>query len=163
MSITGGVVARGQGLAGLQEAIEALLEQDVMVGIPEGPPREDAEGMTNAQLGYVHENGSPLHNLPARRFLVPGVEAVQPEIAKRFEKATHAALDGNTEGVMRHLNAAGMIAQNSVKAVLNAGDFTPLAQRTIYQRELRGITRISPLVDTAQMRNSITYVVRKKD
>ena len=162
MSITGGVVARGQGLAGLQEAIETLLKQDVMVGIPEGPPREDG-GMTNAQIGYVHENGSPANNTPERRFLVPGVEAVQAEIAKRFEKATQAALDGNTEGVMRHLNAAGMIAQNSVKAVLNAGDFTPLAQRTIYQRELRGITRISPLVDTAQMRNSITYVVRKKD
>lgn len=162
MSITGSVVAAGRGIAAIAEAIEELTKREVMVGIPDGPERSDG-GMTNAELGYIHENGSPITNTPERRFLVPGVEAAQEEVAKRFRKAGEAAMDGNKQGVIRHLNAAGMLAQSSVKGVLSAGDFAPLSQTTLYKRSLRGIKRISPLIDTAQMRNAVTYVVRDKE
>lgn len=161
MSITGSVVAAGRGIAAIAEAIEELTKREVMVGIPDGPERDG--GMTNAELGYIHENGSPITNTPERRFLVPGVEAVQEEVAKRFEKAAQAAMDGNKQGVIRHLNAAGMLAQSAVKGVLSAGDFAPLAPSTLYKRKLRGIKRISPLIDTAQMRNAVTYIVRNKE
>lgn len=157
------VTSSGPGLSAIFEAIQALGKTEVLVGIPHGEARSDADGMTNAQIGYVQENGSPANNTPERPFLVPGVAAVQEQIADRFEKATLAALDGNKQGVMRHLNTAGMIAQNSVRAVVNAGDFTPLAPSTLAARERRKIKRIKPLVDSAQMRNSITYVVRDKE
>jgi hypothetical protein len=49
----------GEGLTGIFEAITDLMSNEVLVGIPHGENRTDADGMTNAQLYYLHEHGSP--------------------------------------------------------------------------------------------------------
>lgn len=173
------VTATGDGLAGILAALQELGKTDVMVGIPHGEPRSDS-GLTNAEIAYTQENGSPLQNIPERPFLVPGVEAVQDQIADRLGKAAMAALDGSPAGVVRQLNAAGMIAQNSVRATINSGEFEPLALSTIRKRARKGrkgarkylkqleqgpadSNLVKPLIDTAQMRNSVTYILRDKE
>jgi hypothetical protein len=60
-----------------------------------------------------------------------------------------------------NLGAAGMKAVMSVKAVINSGDFEELAPATIKARKRRKRKSEKPLVDTAQYRNSHTYVVLK--
>lgn len=174
------VTATGEGIAAIFAALEQLTKTDVMVGIPHGEARSD--GLTNAEIGYVQETGSPINNIPARPFLVPGVEAVQDQIADRLGKAVAAALDGSPAGVVRQLNAAGMIAQNSVRATINSGEFEPLALSTIRKRARKGrkgakkylkqlsdgqeppdAGLVKPLIDTGQLRNSITYVLRDKE
>ena len=173
------VTTTGPGLASIFAALQELGKTDVMVGIPHGEPRSDS-GLTNAEIAYTQENGSPLQNIPERPFLVPGVEAVQDQVADRLGKAAGAALDGSPAGVVRQLNAAGMVAQNSVRATLNSGDFTPLSLATIKKRARKGrkgarkylkqleqgpvdSNLVKPLIDTAQMRNSVTYVLRDKE
>lgn len=121
------------------EAVQKLTSQEVLVGIPHGEARSDAD-MTNAQIGYIQETGSPAMNLPARAFLAPGVEDCQEQTSVQLTKAIDQALAGNSQGVDRCLNRAGMIAQNSVRAKINTGDFEPLSAFGIrlvrYQKQL---------------------------
>ncbi|WP_238925097.1 hypothetical protein [Achromobacter insuavis] len=140
-----------------------LVKKDVLVGIPDSAPeRKEDTPLSNAQIGYILDNGSPKANIPARPFLVPGVENVQPEIVEDFRGGAKAALDGNAAGVERALVRAGLRAQNSVRAKIQDGPFDPLAPRTLADRKKRGRTGEKPLLDTGQLRNSVTYVVRKK-
>lgn len=156
------VTATGGGLAAILAAIHELASKEVLVGIPASAPTRDDGPLNNATIGYLQENGSPSMNLPARPWLLPAIEGVQDQVADRLVRATNAALDGSVEGVDRQLHAAGMIAQNAVRAKINSGDFTPLSEATLAARRRRGRTGTKPLIDTAQFRNSATYVVRKQ-
>lgn len=173
-------------LGEIMKSINTLVSKDVLVGIPDSKANrtnEDGEPINNAQLGYIHEYGSPINNLPARPFLGTGVEAAKDEIADRLESAAKNALDGKYAQMNQGFDKAGLVAQNSVKNVFNSGQFAPLADSTLRARASRGGTRgkaaqrelasrsegnapsnaeIKPLVDSGQLRNSITYVVRKK-
>lgn len=173
------VTMSGEGLTGIFEAIKDLMDNEVLVGIPHGENRTDADGMTNAQLYYLHEHGSPAKNIPARPTLIPGIASVQEKIADRLCKAVDAALDGNPDGVMKHYNAAGMIAQNAVRLYFVEASLAPLSIETIKARARRGrkgakeylkqldsgtpeAGLVRPLIDTGEMRKSITYVIRKR-
>lgn len=153
------VTMNGQGLADILAAIEDLTSKNVMVGIPHGETRE--EGLTNAEIGYINETGSPAVNLPSRPFLVPGLEECQELTGAQLTKAADEALKGNSQGVERCLNRAGMIAQNAVRAKINSGDFEPLSNATLRKRRRAGKKRTKPLIDTGQLRNSITYIIKK--
>jgi hypothetical protein len=171
------------------KAISQLANKDVLVGIPDSAPERTDTPITNAQIGYVMETGSPANNIPARPFLVPGVASVQDEVAGRFRTAATAALSGSQPGAEAALRAAGMVAQNAVKKKINDGPFTPLSPRTIAERrrgrktqsmrksekeyakllaqgkteqEAQDLAGIKPLVNTGSMRNAVTFVVRKK-
>jgi phage gpG-like protein len=149
----------------LVKALNALPIHDVLVGIPEeNADRKQGQGpITNAALGYIHENGAPEANIPARPFLMPGIRSAEPKVAKYMMQAGKAALDGEEERIDRILHAAGMVASNSVKDTINAGVPPALKEGTIAARLRRGRTGNVPLIDTGQLRNSITYVVRKKE
>ena len=68
----------------------------------------------------------------------------------------------NPSAVLTAKNKAGLIAQNSVKATITAGEgFAPLAESTLAARKRRGVSRTKPLIDTGSLLNSITYVIRK--
>jgi hypothetical protein len=170
------VTSTGEGLASIFEAIEKLTSQEVLVGIPHGETRED--GMTNAELGYLHENGSPSQNIPARPVLVPALERVQGQTADLLVKAAHAALDGNPSKVDANLKRAGMVALRSVRLYFVEGTFAPLSLATIRARANRGRSGakkylkqikagppeaglVRPLIDTAQFRKSTTYIIKK--
>ena len=144
-------------------ALSDLASKDVLVGIPETAGDHKGTPISNAAIGYIQEMGSPVNNIPPRPFLVPGVEAVQEQVAARLGKASQSALDGEAGDVQQNMSAAGLIAQNSVRATINAGDgFDKLKDATIEARRRRGRTGIKPLIDTGQLRNSITYVIRTK-
>lgn len=155
-----GVKTSGEGLAAIFEAISVLSETEVLVGIPHGESRDG--GMSNAQIGYLLETGSPSMNLPARPHLVPGVEQVQEFVGMQLTKAVDSALGGNKQRMYKYLESAGMKATMSVKHLINAGQFAALASATIAARKRRGRQSEKPLVDTGQMRNAHTYVIMNR-
>ena len=94
-------------------------------------------------------------------------------------------MDGQIAKINVELKSAGLIAQRTVKQVISAGDFAPLSEATLRARANRkvgggvGIRKgaraelesraagnlpstefAKPLVDTGQLRNAITFVVR---
>lgn len=177
----------GAGLSAVLKAIRELANSEVLVGIPSdseqphlgnspiGPEaRTDTpNGIGNAALGYIHETGMPEQNIPARPFLAPGVEKVKVEITKRLKDAATAAMAGKKEVVQKNLHAVGLIAQASVRNTIAQGIPPPLSQRTVdarrrrtkgssYRRKASGPASTTPLYDTGQLVQSISYVIRKK-
>ena len=154
------VTSTGNGLLDIMQAISELSQVDVLVGVPHGENRSEAD-MTNAQIGYLLETGSPAMNLPPRPHLVPGIEEVQDVIGEKLTAAVDAALSGNSKRMYFLLESAGMKATMNVKKFINRGEFAELAPLTIRERKRRGRKSEKPLVDTGQYRNSHTYIIMK--
>lgn len=173
-------------------ALEELVGNAVFIGIPEDKAsRKDGDSINNATIGYVMEFGAPEQNIPARAFLIPGVQKAETPALYQMRKAADAALDGDARKIAQYLNAAGIIGANEVRGQINSNIPPALAPSTIMNRaRSRGTasqrksellylalisadsggmdpegaqtaTGIVALVNTGQLRNSVTYVVRK--
>lgn len=158
-----GLNIRADNAQNILDALKALANKDVLVGIPESKDARDMGEFGNAGIGYINENGSPQQNIPARPHLKPGVRSVEQEYLPHLKAAAQKALEGNTEGAVTSLDRAGTVAANGVKRYITITGFTPLADATIANRLLRGRTGNKPLIDTGEYRRSITHVVRDKD
>lgn len=148
---------------------------DVLIGIPAEEDARTDSPIGNAAIGYIQEKGSSKQGIPPRPFLEPGVAKVSDKCADVIGRgAADALTEMNPSAVLTAKNKAGLIAQNSVKATITAGEgFAPLAESTIRGRLNRtkssksmtlsnGQARtMKPLIDTGSLRNSITYVIRK--
>jgi len=169
------------------KSIANLVGKQVLVGIPDsGQNSRDDGPINNATVGYLMEFGSPANNVPARPFLIPGVKKSQAASLRQLRQAADEALEGNASASDQALNRAGIVAANEVKHVINSNIPPPLKPGTIRSRaRSRGAKRreseqvyldlvrkgvdagaaqsetgIVSLVNTGQLRNSITYVVR---
>ena len=156
----------------LLKGIRALTVNEVLVGVPNSnadrqPELGETQAPNNATIAAVQELGSPLKNIPARPFLVPGVKAAGPAIIEQMRKAGVAAMNvENPSAVVGAIDqaqhATGLIAQNAVRAKITDGPFEALSEKTLAARRRRGRTGESPLIDSGQLRASISYVVRPK-
>jgi hypothetical protein len=192
MSIIKRVTVTKDSVTEVVRAITELVGKQVLIGIPDSTTSRDDEvsqEMTNATLGFIHENGSPAANIPARPFLVPGVEKVLEPATDRLKGAAQATLRGDTKKADQLLNDAGIIGMGGARSEIRYGDFEPLKPSTIRNRfRSRGAKSrreneevylylirmgvhpaaaqseagIRPLINTAQLANSITFVVRQK-
>lgn len=179
-------------LPGLLASLAELVRQEVLVGVPDSTAdreRDDGEPVTNATIAYVHDNGEPELNIPARPFMDPGIRAAEDPICRRLKSAADATLAGNKARADQQLAAAGMAAQSSIRSKINDGPPPPLAPSTIANRhKQRGTKSMRPsekaylkmvaagadpgaaqdaagikaLVNTGQLRNSINYVIRRR-
>lgn len=149
-------------LDGVLASINELVKKQVLVGVPDSAPDRKEGPLSNAQIGYILEHGSPANNLPPRPHLLPGVQDARPKVEPELQAGVNAALDGDAQLVDTRLNRAGIVAAGAVKAKVNSNVQPALSERTLAERRRRGVTRENTLVDTAQYRNSITHVVRKR-
>ena len=141
------------------KAIHDLVGVRVQVGVPSTKTDRDDGPLTNADLAYIHEFGAPAANIPARPFLVPGIEEGEDKIVKQMERATKAALRAKPAEVDQALHGVGLVAQNNVKLKINNGPFEALSEVTLKYRMARGRTGTKPLIDTGQLRNAISYAI----
>lgn len=150
---------------------------------------EESAHPTNAALGYIHEFGAPRANIPARPFLIPGVRKATEQVMPHLRGACAAALDAKPAVADKELVAAGLIAESSAKREITTGDFIPLKPETVAwrflargaktrraseerylslidqgvsPRDAQSAAGIRPLINTGQLRQAITSVVRKK-
>lgn len=137
--------------------LRTLGENQVLVGVPQSTAGRQDGGINNPSLAYLHDRGSPANNIPARPFLEPGVEAAAEGIAQVLARAASSALAGQQNAALRGLNQAGLIAQASIQRKIVDGPFVPLKPETVRRK---GSSR--PLIDTGQLRQAVTYVVRPK-
>lgn len=135
----------------------------VLVGIPEEKSdRKEEEGPSNAYLLAIHEFGSPQNNIPPRHPLATGMRLAKDEIAKELSKAAAAFLSAGTAAVDKYYDRAGLIAASSVKRVINDNiDMPEPPKATLKSRQSKGFEGTKSLVVTGQLRNAITWVVKK--
>jgi hypothetical protein len=174
----------------LTQSVEALTNTVVMVGVPGDKGGRKEGEISNVDLALIHDRGAPEAGIPARPFMEPGIKAVKGQIVTEFQNAGKAILSGGKFGsaksVEGYLNRIGLICVRSIRAVITAGIAPELAPSTIRGRinrikgkarrkkiaaELASGTPASrqngeegvflPLVLSGQLRNSITYVLRK--
>jgi len=155
-------------LPALLRNLKRLGLKTVMVGVPGAKAGrkkvgKEADAMNNPTLAYIHEHGSPLDNIPARPFIAPGIKKAADKISKHLQKAGEVMLStGDQDAVDRELHTVGTIAQRSIRSVINEGPPPALAKSTLAARRRRGHTGTVPLIDTGQLRNSITYVLKEE-
>lgn len=179
------------GVPELLKALKELQENEVLVGIPEAKSSRKKEIIRNSELLYIHthgirrqsmrkemqetmdsgspyseayqlyiqEHGSPLWASPPRPVLEPAIEHRKDWIAEQLSKAAEAALDGNVKGVQDGLHKAGRVAESAaIDWFTNpANGWAPNSPETI---KLKGSDK--PLIDTGELRKSITHVLRRK-
>lgn len=111
-----------------------------------------------AYLMYEHEHGSPLYRIPPRPVLEPALNDKKDDIRHTLDKSVKIGLDGDMPGYVNALQRLGLRCQNFVRAWFNnpKNGWAPNAPATI-----RAKGSDKPLIDTGELRKSITYVVRK--
>ncbi len=145
-------------LQSVQKSIKELKKIDVLIGIPQEETDRQEGSVTNAELLYIHTNGSPTNNIPPRPVIEPAIQDSKEE-GTLIKEAILKALEGDTGGAMAGMEKAGLQGENAAKGWFTnpKNNWAGNSESTIKQK---GSSR--PLIDTAQLRNSITYVVKKK-
>lgn len=173
----------------VKKMLDDLAKTQVLVGVPEGSDNDRPEDITNAELLYVHTHGvrqkemreemnpkvesgeltyskafqmylhthgSPLWHSPPRPVIEPALEKKKEVVAKQLRKVAETALDGQDPEA--ELQKAGMLGQNIARAWFTdpANGWAPNSPVT---EESKGSDK--PLIDTGELRKSITYVVDK--
>lgn len=176
--------------ADIKKSLEDLAKKTVCIGIPDSTEHADSK-ITNAQLlyiqtngvrnndmikemqhdvnekgystayeMYVHEHGSPLFRVPPRPVLEPAMEYKenQEQIIELMKDTVNVVLEGGN--VQPELEKVGMQGQNIARDWFTnpANEWQENANSTIKKK---GSDK--PLIDTGEMRKSITYVVKDGD
>lgn len=158
----------------IERVLKFATQQRVLIGVPaenahRAPEEGEKSAPSNALIAYWQEYGVPEVNIPARPFLGPGIEASEEMIATELSRATNkaitmAAMEGDVAGgkaaLKEGLNRVGLKAVSNVQRQITDGDFAPLADRTIKARLRKGRSGTKPLIETGQLRRSITYLIR---
>ncbi len=127
----------------------------VRVGIFGGKNGRQKGAETNASLGAIHEFGSISGGIPARSFLRMPIHNKKTEILKDASVGAGALLaQGNSLGVLKRL---GIACENAVQMAFESRGFgTWKADALATVRRKRSS---APLIDTGQLRRSITSKV----
>jgi len=112
--------------------------------------------MSNPYLGLIHEFGSKKKHIPARSFLrMPLTLYLGREVNKVGKEFFRVlVLKGATK---KALDSLGLIARNIIDRAFTThgfGSWTPNAESTIKRKGSS-----APLIDTAQLRKSVTWRV----
>lgn len=115
--------------------------------------------ITNVQLGVIHEFGSHSRNIPARSFLRMPLETKKKDLLEFLSSKTAAKLieEGN---ILRLLELLGIEAEAIVQSAFETAGFGKWDQNKPETVARKGSSQ--PLIDTEQLRRSITSKVVKK-
>ncbi len=147
------------GLEGLVSRLKNMSKAAVYIGVPQANASRTGAKINNAELLYIHTNGSPARNIPARPVIEPALKYHKAKVMAQYEKAVSAAASGNQQAFAAALHRTGLAGQNAAREWFTnpANNWAPNSLRTIARK---GSSR--PLIDTATLRKSIIYVVREE-
>ena len=140
----------------LKRKLELLAQSSIDVGIPkEESGQKDGETIYLADIANVNNFGSYSRNIPARPFGTTTVTRYQEQIKKIIQVQMNDILEKNKD-VKKGFDAIGAVCAGYMKKNLTDGEWKANAQYTI---DKKGSDQ--PLIDTGQMRQSITWRVNE--
>lgn len=144
----------------LRKKLQDLAKVQALVGIPQSTTTRRKGTINNAELMFIHSNGSPARGIPVRKVIEPAISAspTREAIAMELKEATIAKLHGHDTEAIARLKRAGVLAMNASKAWFTdpRNNWPPNTPETIRRK---GSSR--PLIDTGAMRAAVTYVIRE--
>lgn len=110
-------------------------------------------GLTNAELMFIHEYGSPLHNLPARPVLQMTIQWAKTQLGPVMGQATSAFFKSGEPAYKKVLDKFALKMEKYARRIIydNDGRLAPNAPSTIARKGDN-----HPLFDTGQLARSIT-------
>nr|DAW16986.1 MAG TPA: virion morphogenesis protein [Caudoviricetes sp.] len=147
----------------LIKGINYTKDNYLLIGIPQKKTTREDEAITNAELLFIHTNGSPINNVPARPVIEPALEDDMERLTSMLKDFANEAIEGNFEEAQKQLEKTGMRAQNVCRNwFTNADNNWPENAPSVRERKIKkGSTEPRPLIDTGELRKSIIYVVVK--
>ena len=147
------------------KALEFMKDNEVYVGIQEkDSSREDDATVTNAELLFIHTNGSPANNIPPRPVIEPAIKNDKERLSKIMKKAADCAFNGDFAEATKQLHIAGTRGRDVSKRwfVSAENHWPPNSPAVIERKRRKGSTNPRPLIDAGELRNSISYFVKTK-
>lgn len=120
--------------------------------------KKKASPLTNAEVGLKHEKGSLSENIPRRSFLEMPLKDKLPGAMGKIGGILLVGIEATN--ILMVYQKLGLVAEGIVLGAFNSsgyGQWPPNAPLTI---KIKGSSR--PLIDTAQLRKSITSRVATK-
>ncbi len=137
----------------LQRILKELKELEVRVGFQHGKTVEP-DGTDICDIAAWNELGT--EHTPARPFLRKSVDDNKNRIKAFLEYQMQQMIHGvSAEQALKEI---GIFQKDLIQEKITEGSFIPNAVSTIIQK---GSSK--PLVDTGRMRQSVNYVVKKKE
>lgn len=137
----------------LVHELEYLVNHKIEVGILSGSGTPTAGGEDILSIAFTHEFGFSARNIPERSFMRAGFDENVDEIQRTAETLLDGVLQGRTTGKAM-LEALGGVVVSMIQNYLTDLSTPPLSARTIEQKGSS-----NPLIDTGQLRSSITWKV----
>lgn len=147
------------------EIINKLNEYEIEIGvISKNTKRKISIGITNAELMYIHENGSPLNHIPARPVLDMTISYTNKYL---LENVVNKCIDGvinkgwKQNDIEVELKKLCIRMENYARNIIysNDGRLAPNSPRVAAKKKGN-----HPLFDTGQLARSITCrLVNKND
>lgn len=134
--------------------------------------KNEQAGMTNAEIGFVHEMGSVSRHIPRRSFLLDTFTQHGDQLMKKLKPMVDTLF--KTGKIEEYLKEVGIACTNLVGEAFDTsgwGAWPPNAYRTLLQKlggslarrrqmaaevMFEGATHARPLVRTGQMQQAIT-------
>lgn len=142
----------------LRSRLEGMAGKEVVVGVTRASAGRHQTGeINNAELAAVHEFGTKDGTIPERSFIRSSMQ----DNSQNYVGMHAGNLRKVVRGEMpfeRSLDLLGVKAASDVQQQIRRGEFEELKQTTI---DRKGSS--SPLIDTGNLRQSITHEVRDAD
>ena len=144
------------GLKGFLERFREIGKPKVYIGVPASKNGMHEGGINMATLLALHVLGAPSRGIPQRDPLRPPLIANAQRYTDLLAIGLKNALSDGTDPKLVY-EKIGIVATNDVYDYFVTGNFKPLSEKTI---KAKGSSK--PLIDSEELRSSITYEVRQK-
>ncbi|MBO7735905.1 MAG: hypothetical protein J6S67_25270 [Methanobrevibacter sp.] len=150
---------------GLQQILRALGDKYVIrVGImgSKSTRKNGKSGLTNAEIGFINEFGAQTKNIPPRSFLGMPLRLYLSDFLKgkkAFSKKAveQAVKDGK---LLQLAKLAGATAEEVIQKAFETSGFGQWQGNSEYTKRKKKSDK--PLIDTGELRRSITSEVKKR-
>lgn len=160
------IIEEARNFQRMMNTLNKMMENEVYVGIADDTTEREADdtGITNAELLFIHTNGSPVNNIPPRPVIEPAIYNDKDRLADMMKKAAQLFMEGRDEEAIKQLQRVGMRGQNVSRQwfVDEKNGWPPNAPAVREAKIRKGSTDPKPLIDTGELRKSITYFVKTK-
>lgn len=140
--------------------VRAISQTGVLVGFPSKGLKRDTGKLSNAEIAYYQEFGTT--KIPARPFLTPAVQNNLKQVSALLK------IDPDNPSNTANLERAGLYVSSKAKENITKqngfSQFAPLSPVTLRARRNKRKNKkagTKALIDTGQLRQSITYVIEE--
>lgn len=138
---------------------EELERNHIFIVLKDGDKKTDKNSLALNQQLYIHEQGSPINNLPPRPVVHIGLEEGREEINVFLQQGIELARRGRKMESEQAFMEAGERAVACVKRTFGGSELAPFKKKTFKQK--KGLIN-APLIDTGALRDAVTYEIRRE-